>query len=425
MNRFSRLTLPIVLKALCLSVPAVVPMSFVPSAVMAQSFAPVAIVNDEIITGYDVDQRQRLLAAASGGSGAPGREVVIQQLIDDALRLQAARAAGIVPTQEQIKQGFDELSRSNGREGDTMRRYFNSQGVTQKSLDRQVAAEVAWRELVPRTFLPRIRISEAEIDDAMGVDKGGSATSTETEYLISEIRLPIGAEGETVAMNRARLVLQELRQGGNFGQVARQVSQAPSALAGGDRGWVPASVLSDKVRAVAEAMTSDRVSAPFVDGNEVVLIGLRDVRAPGSAANETYVMSQIVVGVAPNAPQSIANDALDQARAARARITDCASIEAIKDEYLPISGDLGQLTTAQMPAPVREAVVALPVGGISEPVRSNDGFHILVVCDKITAEAANAPEVGQMRNRLTAQKLARHSQSFLRKLRREAVIERR
>jgi len=401
-----------------------------PAPAPAQDFAPAVVVNDEIITGYDIDQRQRLLTAASGGA-AVTRDDAVEQLINDILRVQAARRAGITPTPEQIAKGFADLSNSQGRDPETMRRYFRSRGVSEKHLDKQIAAEVAWRELIPSTYMRRIRITDTDIDEAR--DAIPAAPTGGPEYLLSEIRLPIDTRGPQAMLAEANGLLRQLQGGGvTFGDLARQRSSGTSAATGGDLGWVSLPTLSPAMQGAVGPMKRDRVSAPFVDGNEVVLVGVRNTRGGrGGITPASYRISQLVVGVAPDAAPSIASLALQQARAARARVTDCASVEALKAEYLPISGDIGTLTPDQMPGAVRNTVVTLPVGGISEPIRSNDGFHVLVLCDKIESgagaapAASGAPDDTQVRRGLVNSKLARYSASLLRKLRREAVIERR
>jgi len=397
-----------------------------PPPAAAQDYSPVVIVNDEIITGYEIDQRMSLLEAAGGARVT--REQVTDLLIDDILRMQAARRAGIVPTKEEIDEGFAELSRSQGRDPGVMRQYFRSRGVTDRHLDQQIAAEVAWRNLIPATYMPRIRISDAEMEEA--IEGANTATPTEPQYLLSEIRFPVGAQGRQASLAEANAMLRQLKSGGiTFGDLARQRSTGTSAAVGGDLGWVGMSALTPAARQVVQLMTKDRVSAPFVDGGEVVIIGVRDTRGPGGGAASSYRLAQLVVAVAPDAAPSIASLAQQQAQAARSRVTDCASVEALKGQYMSISGDLGVLTTDQMPPPVRNAVATLPVGGISEPIRSNDGFHVIVVCDRTESGAASAPapvtSEEQARRRLTNSKLGRYSTSLMRKLRREAVIERR
>ncbi len=393
-------------------------------AVVAQDFSPAIIVNDEIITGYDIEQRRRLLEAAGGGETFT-REDAIDRLVNDILRLQAARRIGITPTQQEINDGFEQLSRGQGRDPETMRQYFQSKGVSNKHLDQQMAAEVAWRDLVPRTYMPRIRISDDEVAEMMDAEK---ASPTEAEYLLSEIRLPVDERGEQAVLEEATALLLQLRSGATFGDIAREKSTSLSATAGGDLGWVGLSTLSPITQKIIEPMTKDRVTRPFVDGDEVVIIGVRDTRGPGNNSPASYRISQLVVGVAPNASPSVASLALQQAQSAKARVTDCASIEVLKDEYLPISGDIGELTPDQMPGPVRNAVIALPIGGISDPIRSNDGFHVIVLCDKIESGSNKLPvkvQENEVRRELTATKLGRYSAGLMRKLRREAVIERR
>ncbi len=396
-----------------------------PPMASAQQFAPVVVVNDEIITGYEVDQRMRLMDAAGGGAGgATTYDAALEQLIDDRLKLQAARDAGIVPGEKAINEGFEDLARLNGSDPAAARQFFASRGVSDEALNAQIASEVAWRSLIRRRYLPRVRISDTELDGVVGAT---ASSSTEREYLVSEIRLPIDASGEQAALARGADVLRRLSTGTSFVEVAREVSRGPTAAIGGDLGWVTASSLSPKAAQVVAGLGADRVSAPYVDGADVVLTGLRQIREPGGAAPTRYRLAQLVVGVAPNAPQAVADQALQRAQVARNQLTDCSSVVALKSQYLPISGDLGEMTTTQMPGPVRDAVISLNAGDISQPIRSNDGFHVIVVCDKATPAAQSAADTprDQIRNRLTAQKLARFSSSLLRDLRREAVIERR
>ena len=387
----------------------------------AQSFAPVAIVNDQIITGYDVEQRALLNSATSGG--AADKAGALESLIEDTLRLQAARKAGIDPSPEQIRAGFREIARLNNVDATQMQSQLLSQGVTAEALNEQIKSEVAWRQFIIRRFGPRARVSDNEIDEAMGPES--DAQPGEPEYLLAEIRFPIGAEGEAAAMAAARQAISELTSGTRFSDVARKVSTAQSASRGGDLGWVPRSKLSPRAASVVGAMNVDRVSPPFVDGSEVVLYGLRGTREVGGGSEVRYKLAQLVVGLLPGAPQSEADAALARANAVRSEIGTCNDVIARAPQYLGISGDLGELTLASMPGPVREAVAGLDVGQITQPVRSNDGFHVIAVCDKTQSGPSGEAKREQAENALRAQRLDRYARSYLRELKREAVIDRR
>lgn len=388
----------------------------------AQSFSPVAIVNDQIITGYDVSQRALLNSITQGG-GAASPDNALDELISDVLRLQAAKRAGIDPTPDEVRAGFDEISRINQRDPDQMRSGLFSRGITPEALDTQIKAEVAWRRLIVQRYGSRARVSDNDVDEVVGVSTG--AKPGETEYLLTEIRLPIGQVGEAAKMAEARQIISELTAGATFANVARAKSSGPTSAAGGDLGWTASSKLSAKTAEVVGLMNVDRVSEPFVDGSDVVIVGLRATREAGGGARTTYTLAQLVIGVAPNAPQAEADAALARATALRAELTSCADVEPRKAQYLPISGNLGNLTLASMPGPVREAVAGLEPGSITQPVRSNDGFHVIVVCDKETQGPSGDAQRARAEDQLRAQRLERYARSLLRELKREAIIERR
>ncbi len=390
-------------------------------AALAQSFAPVAIVNDQIITGYDVEQRALLNSITRGGSADTA--AALDELINDTLRLQAARRGGVDPTPEQVRAGFEEISRLNRRDPGQMRSGLLSRGISAEALDSQVKAEVAWRQYIIQRYGSRAAPTERDVEQMMPQESG--AAPGETEYQLAEIRFPIGSGGQAAAMQQAQQAIADMTAGQRFFDVARARSSGPTAGLGGDLGWVARSGLSPAGSQAVGTMNTDRVSAPFVDGSDVVIYALRDTREAGGGETTIYTLAQLVVGVRPDAQQAAADAALAQANAVRQQITTCADVEARKGQYLPISGSLGELRLEAMPGPVREAVAGLDAGQITEPVRSNDGFHVIVVCDKASTGPTRDTRRVQATGQLRAQRLERYAKSLLRELKREAVIERR
>ena len=387
---------------------------------MAQSFAPVVVVNDQVITGYDVQQRALLNSVTRGSQSS--EDTALENLISDVLRLQAAQRAGINPTPADIRAGFEEIARLNKIDATQMENQLFSKGVTVEALDQQIKSEVAWRQLIIRRYGSRARISENDINEAVGPESG--AAPGETEYLLAEMRFPIGAAGEAGAMASARQAIADLSAGGRFSDVARASSTAPSAALGGDLGWVAKSGLSPTATSVVGLMNVDRISPPFVDGGDVVVYGLRGSREAGGGET-VYKLAQLVVGLLAEAPQSDADAALARAKAVRAEIRTCSDVIARAPQFLGISGDLGELTLAKMPGPVREAVAGLEAGQITPPVRSNDGFHVIAVCEKKSSGSSGDSKRAQAGDALRAERLQRYARSLLRELRREAVIDRR
>jgi len=393
--------------------------SIAPSA--AQNFAPVVIVNDQVITGYDVQQRALLNSVTQGGRG--DGEAALDELIADTLRIQAAKRFGIDPSPGEVREGFAEISRRNRRDPNQMRSGLLSRGISAEALDAQIKAEVAWRQLVIQRFGARARVTDIEVDEIMAAEAGGAIG--ETEYRLSEMRFPIQPGGEAAARAKADQAIAQMTSGSRFSEVARTASSGPTALTGGDLGWVSRGSLSPASAAAVGVLNVDRVTPPFVDAGDVVIYGLRATREAGGGNRTTYSLAQLVVGLPSTAPQAQADVALARATALRTEVQTCADVTARASQFAPISGDLGELTLASMPGPVREAVSGLDVGDITQPVRSNDGFHIIVVCDKKSSAPSADLKRAQAGGQLRAERLERYSRSFLRELRREAVIERR
>jgi len=163
--------------------------SIAPSA--AQNFAPVVIVNDQVITGYDVQQRALLNSVTQGGRG--DGEAALDELIADTLRIQAAKRFGIDPSPGEVREGFAEISRRNRRDPNQMRSGLLSRGISAEALDAQIKAEVAWRQLVIQRFGARARVTDIEVDEIMAAEAGGAIG--ETEYRLSEMRFPGKSQG--------------------------------------------------------------------------------------------------------------------------------------------------------------------------------------------------------------------------------------
>lgn len=133
-----------------------------------------------------------------------------------------------------------------------------------------------------------------------------------------------------------------------------------------------------------------------------------------------YDLQQIVVPLSPDAPDDNVRRAFDEAVRVRGELTDCSRVRELAPRYSRISGVVGRMTAGQMPGPIRDAVLPLDVGQTTNPMRSADGVHVIILCNKISPQAASRSQVF---NRLLQEKAGRFSQSYLDDLRRNAMIE--
>jgi peptidyl-prolyl cis-trans isomerase SurA len=199
-------------------------------------FRPVAVVNDSAITGYDLAQRAQIMVALgfSAASADALRAAALDRLIEDRLKLQAAKRAGLSTSPEQIAAGIEEFAQNAGLSADEFRVSMSAQGVTEQALTDLVSADIVWRDLVRGRFARRVEPGEAEIDGEIALFEQRAGVA----YRIAEIGLPLTdagrSEAETLAL--AERLSQSLNDGGDFDEAVRTYSRSPSAARGGEVG---------------------------------------------------------------------------------------------------------------------------------------------------------------------------------------------
>ena len=204
------------------------------------------IINGEVITGTDVDQRVALIVAASGGKIAADelerlRMQVLRNLMDETLQIQEARSQDMAVSEEEVEQSYARIAQQNfGQDPKALDAYLVKIGSSPTSLKRQIRGELSWQRLLRRNVTPYVNVSEDEVRDEM--KRQEEARGTE-EFRVGEIFLSANSENrEAVAQNAVKIV-EQLQKGASFVGYARQFSEASTASVGGDLGWIRAGVL--------------------------------------------------------------------------------------------------------------------------------------------------------------------------------------
>ena len=168
---------------LCLSV-----VSFLAPAQAQGLFSPVAKVNDQIVTGYEVQQRIKLLEVLNTAGDL--REIALEKLIEERLQFKAALDAGLRPTAKEIEAGIEEFASRGNLEPGAFLNGLAAEGVSTESFTAFVQSGIAWRNLVRQRFGPLVEVNEDEIDQELGL----SGQRGTLEVLFSEIFLPTNNE---------------------------------------------------------------------------------------------------------------------------------------------------------------------------------------------------------------------------------------
>ena len=376
----------------------------------------VAIVNDDVISTYDVRQRANLLLVSSGIQ--PTQEILeraqqqaLRSLVDESLQMQETAEYEITISEDSINQRIMDIAASNQTTLEEFARQLSASGVGLSTLRRQIRADMAWNRLMSGLYRSRIRISDQQVRDTR---ERLALSATRPHYLVSEIYLPAESPDQVQDLQRGAFsLLQQMQQGVPFPMVARQFSAAPSAAAGGDIGWIAAGELPSEVDTVLTALQPGQVSTPIATENGVYIVALRDMRQGVSAASISQVALRQIS--APASEQS----ALERAAS---RISGCGDIE---DRISSVAGaqtvDLGQTMESELSDAIRSRISSTAEGSATPVIVNGDTASALVVCAR-EAGGADLPSPEQLENQLFEREMSLLSERYLRNLRREATI---
>ena len=389
-----------------------------------------AIVNDEVISTYDVSQRANLILISAGIQRTPEidarvKQQVVQTLIDEKLQLQEAGRFDIEITADEVNTAIGQLGQQNNITPQAMAESLRQSGVNMQTLRAQVEAELAWSRLVNGLLSSRVSITGDEVEQFLN---RLISNSTKPQYLVSEIFLEVtSAEQEEAVAQGAIQLLAQMQQGAPFNLVAEQFSAKASAAQGGDIGWVQDGELPPELNQILQQLQPGQVSQPIRTLGGFVILALRERRvlAGPDAMMATLELQQILIPLTNEADQKEVENARNQAEKVRTALDGCNNIERAVGKAKNASvTDLGRLSVSQLADRFRPAVASLSTGSSSEPIRTETGLNVLVVCAREDlTQNSQLPTRDQIQNRLYGQQLDMQARRYLRDLRRDSAIE--
>lgn len=391
-------------------------------------YKPTAIVNGEIITATDVDQRLALVLLANQGRASPEererlRLQVLRNLIDETLQIQEAKAADVEVKSDDVDQRYAMVAQNFKRTPKQMSEYLREQGSSDRSIKRQIEGELAWQRVLGRKVTPFVNVGQDEVQsiiDRLNESKGAK------EYRIGEIYLSGTPETMQETLKNAQRIMQQLQQGGSFAAYARQFSEASTAAVGGDLGWIRAGQLPPQLSEAAQAMQVGQLSGPIPVPGGVSILVMIDERQVLTADPRDAVLSlkQISISFPKGMTQAQATPLVARFAEQTRKITGCGGAKAIADAVGGEIVDNDQVRVRDLPPQLQEILLKLQVGQTTQPFGSlEDGVRALVLCGRDDPTAAGGPSFDAIMAQLEDERISRRAQRYLRDLRRDAVVE--
>ena len=390
---------------------------------------PTAIVNGEIITRTDVEQRLALIVAANGDAVIPPEELerlrlqVFRNLIDETLQIQEARANEVEITDSEIQQSYERVSRNFKRTPAQMTEYLKQHDSSDASIKRQIRGELAWNRLLSRRVQPFVNVGDEEVKsiiDRLNASKGA------TEYHIGEIYLSSTPETQAQTTDNARKIIEQIRKGGSFAAYARQFSEASTAAVGGDLGWVRAAQLPDALATAAQELNVGQLAGPIAVPGGFSLLYMVDQRQVLTADPRDAVLSlrQMSISFPKGVTEAQASERAAALATATGAMGGCGAVDKVAAQLGAEVVDNDQVRVRDLPPQLQEPLLKLQVGEVTPPFGSpTDGVRVLVLCGRDDPQVANGPSFDRIMAQLEEERVNRRAQRYLRDLRRDAVVD--
>jgi peptidyl-prolyl cis-trans isomerase SurA len=376
-----------------------------------------AIVNDEVISLYDVDQRVDLFFATSGLEKSPEmrermRAQVLRSLVDEKLQMQEADRVEIEIEDAEIEKSMERLAGEGQMDIAGIQKFLKENNIEDETLKTQLEAELAWNQFVRRNFSARVKIGDQEIDEQYS--KAVRAVN-QTRYSVAEILLNLDAfasEAQVAALSQE--IVKQLQAGVDFGAVARQFSIAPTASRGGQLGWITADQLDPRLGNVVKQMQAGQISPPIPTAAGVYILGLIEKRAGGNNPGKNK-FDVLTIGFDKKTKASRVDKFI-------ADFKTCRRAQSAAKKLNAKAARTGLREMRSLQPTMRNAVGNLDAGQLSAPVSTAEGAQLFIVCDRKDDLGIDISR-DQISDNIFAQRMAMMARRHLRDLRRDAVVE--
>ena len=394
---------------------------------MPSVFKATAIVNGEIITQTDIDQRLALLAIANN-TPIPTNELdrlrqqVLSNLIDETLQIQAARHEEIEITDADVDKTVARVAGNVNQTPDQMAAYLKARGSSIRSIRRQITGEIAWRRLQSKKIESTVSVGDEEVQaviDKMNASKGAE------EFRVGEIFISANSTNEAQASANADRVFQALQQGGSFVGYARQFSEASTAAVGGDLGWVRPEQLPEPLAQAIRQMRPGMVSRPIKVQGGFSIVAVQDIRKILTADPRNAVLSlkQVTVSFPQGTTRAQAEPIVARFAAGAQNIGGCGGAERMAGELNAEVVQSDDVKMRDLPPALQEMILQMQVGQATRPFGSiEEGVRVLVLCGRDEVDPS-APSFDQVYAQLNEERINLRSRRYLRDLRRDAIID--
>jgi len=396
----------------------------------------VAIVNEGVVLRSDLERQIETIikrAAAAEMQLPPAdilEEQVLERLIVEEVQLQRANRVGIEISDQMLNNAINQMASEAGIPFESMPEVLARDGIGYGEFRTDLRRQLAMDQLRRIEVIGRIAVSPREIDQCLAdLD---SNVVVNSEYNLSHILISVPDSATNAqyaeAEAEAKDVYQQIQNGADFSEMAVRHSDSQTALEGGALGWLKGGELPTLFFDIMDTLKPGEVSPPVRNVSGFHMVKINELRS----ANQRSQIDQVRVRHILISPNEIIDDATAKQRLdeVREKITsgeedfgEMAKLMSDDPGSVNDGGEMGWSSPGTFVPQFEEVANQLEVGVVSEPFRTQFGWHILEVMDRRVYDNTEDLRKSSCVSRIRNNKLASETELWVRRLRDEAFVE--
>ena len=393
-----------------------------------------AVVDDDVVMQSELEEQMLRvrLQLRNQETRVPPTSVlerqVMERLVLEKIQLQLADRIGVEVLEEALDGAIVDIARRNELSLEQFREILESEGHQFEYFREQIRQQIIMAKLRKKEVDNRVKVREREIENFLINENTGEDNALEYRLYHILIATPSGADDDELraVRNKAKDVLDRLDAGEDFGALAIAASDGQTALDKGDLGWRKGEEIPTLFADAVSTMEIGDVSSIITSPSGFHIVKLADQRAGEKIMVEQYKVRHILITTNELLPADQVFGRISQIRLRLDGGADFAQLARRNSDDRKSAlngGDLGWVSKGKMVPQFEEAMIAARIGEISQPFRSEFGFHILQVLDQREIDGTKEFKRDRARRAIRKRKTEERRQSWLRRLRDEAYVE--
>lgn len=386
-----------------------------------------AVVNSEVITQHDLEQRTKLALLSSNLADTPdmrGRVVgpLLRRLVDEDLKIQAATRERITVSADDITAEMQAIGQQNHLPAGGLVKLLAGKGIETEALRQQVRGDIAWSRLVHHVLIRRVHVSDNAVATRLDAIR---ANLGKPEYRVAEIYLSLdNVKDEAEVRDLAERLAEQMHQGAPFTAIARQFNQAGAA--DGNLGWVSEGMLDDSLLAALGRLQPNEVTPPIrtTDGYHILM--LQEKRKVGEGVGGGSAVDLMIVDLnsLSSAGQAERDLQMQHLREILAPAKSCDDLARLSKQAPSAAVNIMEkLPETRLPAQVVPLIKDLPPGRISEPIDTPKGRRFFAVCGRASGNSEGLPSADDIRQSMEDEQLELVARHYLLDLHGDAIVD--